>query len=341
VDEDLRKYFAEHPDKDSGSTVVGAMVAKQNDSYSLKLINCGDSRAIVVRSMTEEEAKAKPATLRVPQHLENLQSDPVAVAKEFAARKCEWPLVQETVDHKPSHPTEKQRIEAAGGHVTEDEPPRLDGNLAVSRGLGDFEYKGKSDTDPKDQKVSCIPDIYEVSGLQPGTLVVLCCDGVWDVLMGPDVAELVRNALVDNHDADLGEIAADIVRTSLNKNSRDNITAMVVQLVAAPEGAQDQADEMKYFDKLQAQEQPEEDVRKQYNNFLRYANFPPTPCQCAHCGRWFAKMNQCPCKKVNYCSRDCQKEGWKMHKGSCAAKKASAGASPANQSAKGGNNKKK
>jgi len=349
VDVKLRQYIDENRDKDSGSTVVGAMIAKQkDDSYTLKLINCGDSRGIVVRGMAETEANAKPATLRVPAHLEELKEslkDTMEKAsqeekkklEDSLARDCVWPLVQETVDHKPSHPTEKKRIEAAGGHVTEDEPPRLDGNLAVSRGLGDFEYKQRSDVDPKDQKVSCIPDIYEVTGLMPGSLCVLCCDGVWDVMTGQDVAELVRTALSKDAKADLGDIAATIVKTSLDKNSRDNVTAMVIELTGLPAEAEKQADEMQNFDKMYQESSLEDEVRKHYVTFLRKREFPPEACPCGKCGKWFKQMHQCPCKQVYYCSRECQKAAWKDHKSVCAAKKPSDGKSP---NEKGGAKKK-
>ncbi len=53
-------------------------------------------------------------------------------------------------DHKPYNEVERKRIEAAGGFVQWN---RVDGDLAVSRALGDFSYKNRPDLPPKDQKV--------------------------------------------------------------------------------------------------------------------------------------------------------------------------------------------
>jgi len=43
-----------------------------------------------------------------------------------------------TLDHKPTVPAERERIQRAGGSVM---IHRVNGSLAVSRALGDFEYK--------------------------------------------------------------------------------------------------------------------------------------------------------------------------------------------------------
>lgn len=50
-------------------------------------------------------------------------------------------------DHKPDDTEERRRIYAANGFV---EDSRVNGNLALSRALGDFEYKSNQLLKPKD-----------------------------------------------------------------------------------------------------------------------------------------------------------------------------------------------
>ena len=97
-----------------------------------------------------------------------------------------------TLDHKPTDPPEEARIKAAGGSVS---AGRVNGDLALSRALGDFRFKDRKGTGPggwavdAKQLVSSVPDLYvSPRGAGDGCLV-LACDGVWDVMSNEDVAE--------------------------------------------------------------------------------------------------------------------------------------------------------
>jgi serine/threonine protein phosphatase PrpC len=52
-----------------------------------------------------------------------------------------------SIDHKPDMPSEKRRIERANGFV---EDSRVNGMLALSRAMGDFEYKNNPILKPQD-----------------------------------------------------------------------------------------------------------------------------------------------------------------------------------------------
>lgn len=78
-------------------------------------------------------------------------------------------------DHKPSNVTELERIVSAGGFV---KSRRVDGDLAVSRGLGDFVFKSEANLPPHKQRVTAEPDfmVYPRDH-DKDEFIVLACDG--------------------------------------------------------------------------------------------------------------------------------------------------------------------
>jgi len=102
-----------------------------------------------------------------------------------------------TEDHKPSNLEERQRIESAGGFVMWD---RVNGELAMSRALGDFRYKKDTHLKSSQFLVICYPDIsvYERNAVEKqGTdqIMVLACDGVWDVITNDDSVNFLCDAV--------------------------------------------------------------------------------------------------------------------------------------------------
>lgn len=59
-------------------------------------------------------------------------------------------------DHKPDDEGELKRIEKAGSVVTEG---RVDGNLNLSRALGDLKYKTNKDLKPEEWPITAYPDV--------------------------------------------------------------------------------------------------------------------------------------------------------------------------------------
>ena len=74
-----------------------------------------------------------------------------------------------------SPPTgEKARITAAGGFV---DFGRVNGNLALSRAIGDFEFKKSAELSPELQIVTAYPDVTVHDLADNDEFLVIACDG--------------------------------------------------------------------------------------------------------------------------------------------------------------------
>lgn len=130
-------------------------------------------------------------------------------------------------DHKPYNAGEKARIEKAGGWVS---MKRVNGDLAVSRALGDYDYKQASSLPAEAQQVCAKPD-FKFFQRGDGNLefLLLCCDGVWDVMSNDEAGAFVRSAITNGHRGmPVEDICSNLLDCCLKKGSRDNMTACLV-----------------------------------------------------------------------------------------------------------------
>ena len=135
-----------------------------------------------------------------------------------------------TIDHKPASPEEEKRIKKAGGCVINN---RVNGQLAVSRVFGDFEYKGTKGKDPKKQLITPEPEIYvRERDANMDEFMVLACDGVWDVMSNEDIVDFIADRM--RVTADLEKICNLVLDTCLHKGSRDNMSIILIAFPAAP-----------------------------------------------------------------------------------------------------------
>ena len=186
-------------------------------------------------------------------------------------------IYQLSEDHTPSNPKERKRIEAAGGWITVEkemvveklhrmdlqdrmirehakksfhiiEISRLNGELSVSRALGDLDYKkpgqdsyswyfprGHPGRESKqytfnDDLVSSTPEwqFYELEKVRHGqdnrSFVVLACDGLWDSLSNEEVIEICFTSDSPS------QASERLVDAALRLGSMDNISVIVIPL---------------------------------------------------------------------------------------------------------------
>jgi len=148
-------------------------------------------------------------------------------------------VVELSIDHKPNRPTERGRIEAAGGVVTSDEYGndiyyRIDNGISVSRGFGDKKYKDNPDLSAADQLVSCVPEIIiHTRDDTKDDLLLLACDGLWDVCSSQEALEHARQCLVKYGEQSLLLVAEEMCDFAFEKRSTDNISCIAVRLPGA------------------------------------------------------------------------------------------------------------
>uniref|UniRef100_UPI00358F6555 protein phosphatase 1B-like isoform X3 n=1 Tax=Myxine glutinosa TaxID=7769 RepID=UPI00358F6555 len=150
-----------------------------------------------------------------------------------------------TEDHKPCNPAEKERIQKAGGSVM---IQRVNGSLAVSRALGDFDYKCVDGKGATEQLVSPEPEVYTVERSDSDEFVVLACDGVWDVMSNEELGQFVHSRLQLTDD--LAEVCNQVLDTCLYKGSRDNMSAILICFQNPPKICPQLVQQEKELDRL-------------------------------------------------------------------------------------------
>lgn len=158
-----------------------------------------------------------------------------------------------TTDHKPNSFEEKKRIIPTGEIITVEpskhKPTSRISGLAVSRALGDKSVKMRT----KPNAIIATPEIMKVL-LKKGDIILLACDGLWDVMDNEEAMGLLMDTLkldsaeIQNRFASSADVApreviieqgnnekltlvARILRNrAYIKQSSDNISVMVIQI---------------------------------------------------------------------------------------------------------------
>jgi len=151
-------------------------------------------------------------------------------------------------DHKPNLPGERDRIRRAGGSVARSQfgstvQHRVNGNLNLSRSIGDLEYKKNPNLQPHEQMICSTPDVHTFRREAADEFILIACDGIWDVLGSQDAVDFVHERLGDylQRGQPLSGIMAEMLDHCLSPDlgltqglGGDNMTAMLLVFGEAP-----------------------------------------------------------------------------------------------------------
>ena len=139
---------------------------------------------------------------------------------------------EKSEDHKPDLENEKNRIYKADGWVSDG---RVKGNLNLTRGFGDLEYKQNKNLKAEEQMITANPDIQEDDFDNSCDFIIIGCDGIWDCLKNQEACDFVSKRLKDNPNIKVSKIIEEMMDSIVAKDlynesgvGCDNMTCIVI-----------------------------------------------------------------------------------------------------------------
>ena len=144
-----------------------------------------------------------------------------------------------SVDHKPELELESNRIKKAKGWVND--YGRINGNLNLSRTLGDLEYKNNKNLKPQEQIITAYPDVVDDKIEEDNDFIVIGCDGIWDSMQDQEICDIIIDKLKEGNDiykVNLENILANICdnicakipfNELTSKDGYDNMSIILIQ----------------------------------------------------------------------------------------------------------------
>lgn len=220
-----------------GSTGIMAIIT----STTVIVGNVGDSRCILVQKIDKiaDETEVDKGMDGVVDAVKGLS---LTDSTSFFVK----PL---SIDHKPSIPSEKERIEKAGLSVIDETflgPDALpitiskvkkseNNMIAMSRAFGDFDYKNE-ELSPENRAIICTPEIKIHQRSNEDRFLILACDGVFDVMTNDEVGTFVVQkveALTKSETEStslLAEVCDALLEECLERKAHDNMSVMIIHL---------------------------------------------------------------------------------------------------------------
>ncbi|KMT03608.1 hypothetical protein BVRB_8g192810 [Beta vulgaris subsp. vulgaris] len=132
-------------------------------------------------------------------------------------------------DHRPCSVDERMRVESLGGYV---EDGYLNGQLGVTRALGNWHLEGMKHVDRMGGPLSAEPELKLVTLTKEDEFLIIGCDGIWDVFSNHNAVDFVRRRLQRHNDVKL--CCKEVVEEAIKRGAMDNLTVVIVSFHLDP-----------------------------------------------------------------------------------------------------------
>ncbi|XP_047954658.1 uncharacterized protein LOC125200884 isoform X4 [Salvia hispanica] len=179
-----------------------------------------ENKATVFRIIKQRRAEGVSLSVNERNHLKRMASNgwTVLIAKEL------------TNDHHPDNEVEKSRVESAGGNISKwAGVARVNGQLAVTRAIGDIHFKNFG--------VISVPEVTDWKPLSGNeSYIIAASDGVFEKLSPQDICDILWEPLAgftirEKLNSTCSTSLADcIVNAAFEQGSMDNLAALVINM---------------------------------------------------------------------------------------------------------------
>lgn len=132
--------------------------------------------------------------------------------------------IEMSKDHRPCCEHERTRVESLGGFIDDG---YLNGQLAVTRALGDWHMKGLENIGQTTVgPLTAEPDLKLLALTKEDEFLIIGSDGIWDVFRSQNAVDFIRRRLQHHNDVKL--CSKEVVDEAMKRGAVDNLTVVIV-----------------------------------------------------------------------------------------------------------------
>ena len=133
--------------------------------------------------------------------------------------------IEMSKDHRPLCIKERKRIESLGGYIDDG---YLNGQLGVTRALGNWHLQGMKEINGKGGPLSAEPELKLITLTKEDEFLIIGSDGIWDVFRSQNAIDFAQRRLQEHND--VKQCCKAVIREAIKRGATDNLTVVMISL---------------------------------------------------------------------------------------------------------------